>query len=224
MYFKINANGTATFEGAYIDGEKVTTNVQDVVIDTENGVHAIELTAEDPVLRGHLQLTKYVSDDGTADGANRSALAGATFSLYRQGESGVDQLVAEGLTSNAQGVVTTVNSNVEVTEEFAAAYDNKYGQLRDGLPEGTYYFVEISTTSGAVLPSGDAAKSPTLTITQDNHYDYTEQVVSRTMENEKFNATVILHKYDTADNAGIEGINFTLSIRLKVLPRHRAAR
>ena len=31
------------------------------------------------------------------------------------------------------------------------------------------------------------------------------------MENEKFNATVILHKYDTADNAGIEGINFTLS-------------
>lgn len=211
VYFKINANGTATFEGAYIDGEKVTTNVQDVVIDTENGVHAIELTAEDPVLRGHLQLTKYVSDDGTADGANRSALAGATFSLYRQGESGVDQLVAEGLTSNAQGVVTTVNSNVEVTEEFAAAYDNKYGQLRDGLPEGTYYFVEISTTSGAVLPSGDAAKSPTLTITQDNHYDYTEQVVSRTMENEKFNATVILHKYDTADNAGIEGINFTLS-------------
>lgn len=211
VYFKINANGTATFEGAYIDGEKVTTNVQDVVIDTENGVHAIELTAEDPVLRGHLQLTKYVSDDGTADGANRSALAGATFSLYRQGESGVDQLVAEGLTSNAQGVVTTVNSNVEVTEEFAAAYDNNYGQLRDGLPEGTYYFVEISTTSGAVLPSGDAAKSPTLTITQDNHYDYTEQVVSRTMENEKFNATVILHKYDTADNAGIEGINFTLS-------------
>lgn len=211
VYFKINANGTATFEGAYIDGEKVTTNVQDVVIDTENGVHAIELTAEDPVLRGHLQLTKYVSDDGTADGANRSALAGATFSLYRQGESGVDQLVAEGLTSNAQGVVTTVNSNVEVTEEFAAAYDNKYGQLRDGLPEGTYYFVEISTTSGAVLPSGDVAKSPTLTITQDNHYDYTEQVVSRTMENEKFNATVILHKYDTADNAGIEGINFTLS-------------
>lgn len=211
VYFKINANGTATFEGAYIDGEKVTTNVQDVVIDTENGVHAIELTAEDPVLRGHLQLTKYVSDDGTADGANRSALAGATFSLYRQGESGVDQLVAEGLTSNAQGVVTTVNSNVEVTEEFAAAYDNKYGQLRDGLPEGTYYFVEISTTSGAVLPSGDAAKSPTLTITQDNHYDYTEQVVSRTMENEKFNATVILYKYDTADNAGIEGINFTLS-------------
>lgn len=211
VYFKINANGTATFEGAYIDGEKVTTNVQDVVIDTENGVHAIELTAEDPVLRGHLQLTKYVSDDGTADGANRSALAGATFSLYRQGESGVDQLVAEGLTSNAQGVVTTVNGNVEVTEEFAAAYDNKYGQLRDGLPEGTYYFVEISTTSGAVLPSGDAAKSPTLTITQDNHYDYTEQVVSRTMENEKFNATVILHKYDTADNAGIEGINFTLS-------------
>lgn len=210
--FQINADGTATFEGSNHDDEDTTTNVQDVVVKTENGVHTILLTAEDPVLRGHLQLTKYVSDDGTAGGDNRKALQGATFSLYRQGENGTaDQLVAEGLTSNAQGVVTTVNSDVEVTEEFADAYDNKYGQLRDGLPEGTYYFVETSTTPGAVLPSGDAAKSPTLTITQDNHYDYTEQVVSGTMENEKFNATVILHKYDTADNAGIEGINFTLS-------------
>lgn len=210
--FQINADGTATFEGSNHDDEDTTTNVQDVVVKTENGVHTILLTAEDPVLRGHLQLTKYVSDDGTAGGDNRKALQGATFSLYRQGENGTaDQLVAEGLTSNAQGVVTTVNSDVEVTEEFADAYDNKYGQLRDGLPEGTYYFVETSTTPGAVLPSGDAAKSPTLTITQDNHYDYTEQVVSGTMENEKFNATVILHKYDTVDNAGIEGINFTLS-------------
>lgn len=210
--FQINADGTATFEGSNHDDEDTTTNVQDVVVKTENGVHTILLTAEDPVLRGHLQLTKYVSDDGTAGGDNRKALQGATFSLYRQGENGTaDQLVVEGLTSNAQGVVTTVNSDVEVTEEFADAYDNKYGQLRDGLPEGTYYFVETSTTPGAVLPSGDAAKSPTLTITQDNHYDYTWQVVSGTMENEKFNATVILHKYDTADNAGIEGINFTLS-------------
>lgn len=210
--FQINADGTAAFEGASYNGEDVTTTVQDVHVRTENGVHTIELTAEDPVLRGHLQLTKYVSDDGTANGDNRKGLQGATFSLYRQGEGGAaDQLVAEGFTSNAQGVVTTVNSNVEVTKEFAAAYDGKYGELRDGLPEGTYYFVETSTTPGAVLPSGDAAKSPTLTITQDNHYDYTEQVVSGTMENEKFNATVILHKYDTADNAGIEGINFTLS-------------
>lgn len=210
--FQINADGTATFEGSNHDDEDTTTNVQDVVVKTENGVHTILLTAEDPVLRGHLQLTKYVSDDGTAGGDNRKALQGATFSLYRQGENGTaDQLVVEGLTSNAQGVVTTVNSDVEVTEEFADAYDNKYGQLRDGLPEGTYYFVETSTTPGAVLPSGDTAKSPTLTITQDNHYDYTWQVVSGTMENEKFNATVILHKYDTADNAGIEGINFTLS-------------
>lgn len=48
--------------------------MQDVVVKTENGVHTILLTAEDPVLRGHLQLTKYVSDDGTAGGDNRKAL------------------------------------------------------------------------------------------------------------------------------------------------------
>ena len=150
--FQINADGTAAFEGASYNGEDVTTTVQDVHVRTENGVHTIELTAEDPVLRGHLQLTKYVSDDGTANGDNRKGLQGATFSLYRQGEGGAaDQLVAEGFTSNAQGVVTTVNSNVEVTKEFAAAYDGKYGELRDGLPEGTYYFVETSTTPGAVF-------------------------------------------------------------------------
>lgn len=209
--FKINANGTATFEGAYIDGEKVTTNVQDVVIDTENGVHTIELTAEDPVLRGHLQLTKYVSDDGTSNGDNRSALRGATFSLYHKDFT---EPIATGLTSDDNGVVATnlgANGNIWLSEEFQKAHDYKYGQLKDGLPEGTYYFVETSTIPGAVLPSGDAAKSPTLIITQDKHYDYTGQVVSGTMENEKFNATVILHKYDTADNAGIEGINFTLS-------------
>lgn len=208
--FKINANGTATFEGAYIDGEKVTTNVQDVVIDTENGVHTIELTAEDPVLRGHLQLTKYVSDDGTSNGDNRSALRGATFSLYHKDFT---EPIATGLTSDDNGVMATnlgANGNIWLSEEFQKAHDYKYGQLRDGLPEGTYYFVETSTIPGAVLPSDDAAKSPTLIITQDKHYDYTGQVVSGTMENEKFNATVILHKYDTADNAGIEGINFTL--------------
>lgn len=208
--FKINANGTATFEGAYIDGEKATTNVQDVVIDTENGVHTIELTAEDPVLRGHLQLTKYVSDDGTSNGDNRSALRGATFSLYHKDFT---EPIATGLTSDDNGVMATnlgANGNIWLSEEFQKAHDYKYGQLRDGLPEGTYYFVETSTIPGAVLPSDDAAKSPTLIITQDKHYDYTGQVVSGTMENEKFNATVILHKYDTADNAGIEGINFTL--------------
>lgn len=209
--FQINADGTATFEGSNHDDEDTTTNVQDVVVKTENGVHTILLTAEDPVLRGHLQLTKYVSDDGTAGGDNRKALQGATFSLYHKHFT---EPIATGLTSDDNGLVATnlgANGNIWLSEEFQKAHDYKYGQLRDGLPEGTYYFVETSTTSGAVLPSGDAAKSPTLTITQDNHYDYTEQVVSGTMENEKFNATVILHKYDTADNAGIEGINFTLS-------------
>lgn len=210
--FQINADGTATFEGAKHDGQSVTTPVEDVHVSNANGVHTIELAAQDPVLRGHLQLTKYVSADGKVEAADAAALQGATFSLYRKGDNGAsDQLVAEGLTTNAQGVITTVGNDTKVEEGFADAYDGKYIYLRDGLPEGDYYFEETSTTPGSVLPQGDAAKSPVLTITQGNHYDYTGQAVNASMGNEVFNATVILHKYDTFDGMGIGNVQFTLA-------------
>lgn len=187
-----------------------------VTVDGGNPGGTITVKVVDPVLRGHLQLTKYVTSDGTADGAGKVALAGAVFDLYRVGDNGAaDMLVASGLKSNDQGIVTTVgNDETKVTETFKNTYKGKYTKLSEGLPEGTYYFIETATTSGAVLPEGEAAKSPELTITQDNHYDYTGEPVSVTMGgdpaamgNERFNANLQITKFDADEDDGTVGIS-----------------
>lgn len=236
VYFKIETNGKATFAGVYLNGKRLdtstdpVTSVSDVVVTDDNGVQTINLTAQDPVLRGHLQLTKYVSDDGTADGSNRVPLQGATFDLYLKDVDGdrKDELIASGLTSNASGVVATKDSTIEMNHWSSKGYDSegnelsdpvsvgakdlthgsKYGVLRDGLPEGKYYFVETDATTGAVMPSDDAAKSSVFEITQENHFAYTNAAVSQTMENEDFSATVMLHKFDTETTEPIQGATF----------------
>lgn len=203
--FTINADGTANASS-------------NVITTTEKNIHTINVTATDPVLRGHLQLTKRVSDDGEYDGANAAALVGAKFDLYRVDvdNDGKDERIASGLTTDSQGVITTVGNDAAIsgkssTGGFDLTYGGKYTKLSDGLPEGTYYFVETDAGATAVTPSGETAKSGQLVISQDNHYDYTNAPISTTMSNEKFNATVVLHKYDTATNAGIENAQFELS-------------
>lgn len=183
------------------------------VLDVEgaNPGGTITVNVEDPVLRGHLKLTKYVTDDGQVGGANQAALAGAVFDLYQVNSNGDDLLVASDLATNAQGIITTVNNGTAVSDDFKAKYDNKYTKLSEGLPEGTYYFLEKDATPGAVMPSGDAAKSPEMTITQDTHYAYTSKTVDATMANEDFTAGVKLHKFDTETNEGIQDIVFTLT-------------
>ncbi len=175
----------------------------------------ITVNVEDPVLRGHLRLTKHVSDDGAYGGTNDAALAGATFSLYRVDMDGddKDELIASGLTSNSQGVVYTRNfTNVSIETRSTAGedltYGGKYEKLSDGLPAGEYYFVETATTSGAVMPDEANAKSATLTITQDTHFAFTNAPVATTMGNERFNANVVLHKFDTLTNEPIQGAKF----------------
>ena len=184
------------------------------VEDTNPG-GTITVNVEDPVLRGHLLLTKHVSDNGTYGGTNDAALAGATFSLYRvdMDGDGENELIASGLTSNNQGVVDTRNfTNVSIETESTAGedltYGGKYVKLSDGLPAGKYYFVETATTSGAVMPDEANAKSATLEITQDTHFAFTNAPVATTMGNERFNANVVLHKFDTLTNDPIQGAKF----------------
>ena len=217
--FHINADGTAMFNSAEHDGEDVTTAVEDVVNTTEDAIRTITVTAQDPVLRGHLQLTKKVSSDGTFDAADAAALEGATFDLYRvdtnEDADKVDDLIASGLTTNDQGVITTVGNDTLIEEKssdgtFDLTYGGKYLMLSGGLPEGQYYFVETNATPGAVMPEDDAAKSEILTITQDNHYAYTNAPLSTQKGNETFNATVKLKKFDSATNEGINGTKFEL--------------
>lgn len=183
------------------------------VLDVEgaNPGGTITVNVEDPVLRGHLKLTKYVTDDGQVGGANQAALAGAVFDLYQVNSNGDDLFVASDLATNAQGIITTVNNGTRVSDDFKEKYDNKYTNLSEGLPEGTYYFLEKDATPGAVMPSGDAAKSPEMTITQDTHYAFTGKTADAQMANEDFSAAVKLHKFDTETNDGIQDIAFTLT-------------
>lgn len=185
------------------------------VLDVEgaNPGGTITVNVEDPVLRGHLKLTKYVTDDGQVGDANQAALAGAVFDLYQVNSNGDDLLVASDLATNAQGIITTVNNGTAVSDDFKAKYGNKYTKLSEGLPEGTYYFLEKDATPGAVMPSGDAAKSPTMTIAQDTHYAFTGKTVDAQMANEDFTAAVKLHKFDTETNEGIQDIAFTLTYK-----------
>lgn len=225
VLFTINADGTATYKGVELAG---TSNLDKgeagVEVATENGIHTITVTAEDPVLRGHLQLTKYVSEDGTTTGTGADPLEGAKFDLYRVDIDcdGQDEPIAKDLVSDASGKVTTVGNNATISkwsskgEQGGGAdltYGGKYTTLADGLPEGSYYFVETDAGPTAVTPSGNAAKSKTLTIDQDNHYAYTNMPVSCEKGNESFTSTVELIKYDTTSLSGINGAEFSLKYR-----------
>lgn len=204
------------------DGTAVKTNGVD--FDTANGVSKVEVTATDPVLRGHLELTKLVSDNGNVDDGDATGLKGATFDLYRVDcdNDGKDELIAKGLASDANGKVITVgNGNAINTTAsggtFDLTYGGKYTKLSDGLPEGEYYFVETNATPGAVLPTGEDAKSEILEITQDNHYATTNAPVGKSMGNEEFGATISLMKRDadsgTTPLAGISGATFQLEYK-----------
>lgn len=203
---------TSTTQGAVENGDKP-------------GVDAvITVDAVDPVLRGHLELTKLVSENGLETDANKSALEGATFDLYRVDCDGdnVDELIAKDLTSDADGKVATVGNGTAIEETasggtFDLTYGGKYTKLSDGLPEGEYYFVETNATPGAVLPTGEDAKSEILEITQDNHYATTNAPVGKSMGNEEFGANISLMKRDadsgTTPLAGISGATFQLEYK-----------
>ena len=195
-----------------------------VDFDTTDGVSTVKVTATDPVLRGHLELTKLVSDDGTVGANDAKALEGATFDLYRVDcdNDGTDELIAEGLTSDANGKVTTVGDDTAIEKTasggtFDLTYGGKYTKLSDGLPEGEYYFVETNATPGAFLPTGDDAKSDVLEITQNNHYATTKAPVKKDMGNEEFGANISLMKRDadsgTDPLAGISGATFQLEYK-----------
>ena len=224
VLFTINADGTAQYDGVELDGVASPSQGEaGVAVDTDAGIHTITVTAEDPVLRGHLELTKYVSEDGTTTGENAEALEGATFDLYRvdMDGDGKDELIASGLTTDANGKITTVGNDAAISiwsskgEQGGGTdltYGGKYVTLADGLPEGNYYFVETDAGSTAVTPSGDDAKTDTLTIDQEHHYAYTG-AVSSAKANESFTSTVELIKYDTTSLAGINGAEFSLKYR-----------
>ena len=214
----INADGTAKTGGA------VTQTQTD-------GAYTIKVTVTDPVLRGHLQLTKRVSADGTFGAADATALSGVTFDLYRTDidGDGKPELIASDLVTNGSGQITTRGNSAAINKWTSKAYDDegnlvaspeergatdltyggKYNTLANGLPEGTYYFVETSVPASAVTPDADDAKTDEVTIDQNDHL----KTLTIEKGNEEFTAQVTLYKYDTATGAALDGAVFSVSYR-----------
>ena len=167
---------------------------------TAGGVEYPLLKVSDEKIRGHVKLTKYLDEVKSG-----SELAGVTFALYlvkgsvdeRSGEGeDPDELLADGLTTNADGVWTSIG-------------DEQFGS---GLTSGTYYFVETAAADESVL---DSAVKHVFTING-------KATVQPTPENTKgldlkvtnvpFAASLKLTKYDEVTNKPISGgVVFTLT-------------
>lgn len=213
----IAANGAVTASGDGFDSVDTVSGVADAA-----GTAVVKVTVEDQILRGHLQLTKYLSADGSAPG---SLYSDATFDLYSVDldKDGNPELIAAGLKPQ-DGVLTTVGNSIEIKKESSnpnnqvdLTHGGRYITLADGLPEGEYFFRETSVGPDAVKPGTSGTEvgvdSDHLTITQEHHYAFTNVPVATAKGNEVFNASVTLPKYDTTSTEGIENAEFELRYR-----------
>ncbi|NCC43463.1 MAG: Cna B-type domain-containing protein, partial [Clostridia bacterium] len=102
-------------------------------------------------IMGQAQFTKVSVNQ---DEGNKKSLSGAVFDLYKvgAGEAGADLLIAKGMTSAANGLVSTLSEKDAVTNAETKL------KLNQGLTVGNYYFKETKTSSDFILPEGDNAK------------------------------------------------------------------
>ena len=202
-YVKTATMGTLTLDAA---GKVTVTPAQDLPEGASLAVDAsgAKVTLTDPVVKGSLKLTKTLGTDKDAP-----VLPGVTFDLYRVGADGTDEKIATGLVTDKDGVIDTAKSTATMTGSVAA-----YGRtkLSDGLLPGSYYFRETATTSGAVLPTDDAAKSATLAIPANGGDAGTlVPTASATMANTPFSAAAQLTKVEAGlQPAPINGAVFKL--------------
>ncbi|NCC00037.1 MAG: Cna B-type domain-containing protein [Clostridia bacterium] len=152
---------------------------------TTNNVVAIT----DSRIRGHIKLEKGLT--GSADG-----LEGVTFTLYRQtGATPVpanDTVITTAVVTNEDGEWTSQNNTATNASESGKT-------LADGLPSGTYYFVETLATADSTLMAGPAG---TATIVTSGTTQPAVQTVPVT--NSPFSASISLTKYDAADKTAID--------------------
>ena len=159
------------------------------------------LTMTDIRIYGQAKLTK------TVTGSNET-LSGVPFKLYKYtgdapnlSETSADTLIADGLTTDNNGVIDTSKLTGVTNKETNRA-------LSAGLWTGKYYFLEQPSDG---LYYDEAQNLVTFVITDKNHYTAEKNnPVSVDMSNDKFKTDILFTKYDTTDVKGIAGVSFTL--------------
>lgn len=137
------------------------------------------LTLTDERIVGHVQFKKM--DSYVPEGASdEKPLAGVQFDLYKvKGDAPANddtKVNAEGthFVSKNDGTVTTLNCGIN---------DQSGETLSHGLRPGTYYFKEVATHNDFVLPTGNAANTPTFEVKSDGSNRYSWQKMTINSEN-----------------------------------------
>lgn len=157
-----------------------------------------KLTMTDIRVYGQAKLTK------TVTGATET-LSGVPFKLYkRAGDTPnpeIDKLIAENLTTGADGVIDTTKLSSVTNDETGKV-------LSTGLWTGHYYFLEQLSDS---LYYDTDKNLVEFEIKPENHYTAEKNnPVSVDMSNDKFKTDIHFTKYDTTEVKGIAGVSFTL--------------
>lgn len=191
------------------------------------------LTLTDESIVGHVRFKKLDSYK-PAGQSDYKPLAGVQFDLYKvQGDAPANddtKVNADNthFVSKTDGAVTTLNCGIN---------DQSGETLNHGLRPGTYYFKEVATHNDFVLPSGDAANTPTFEVKSDGsnryswkngvtgaaddgkHYiiDIMDSITSQpyTMLNDPFRCDIFFTKTDAEPNTdslskGVVGATYGL--------------
>ena len=188
---------------------------------------AVAVSMVDPLFRGHVTLKKMANDQTTNPVGDESPLAGAVFSLCHDvngngKKDDGDSLVAEDLTTDANGTWTSWNSAIKIDTK-SDIYDATYRDtLGDGLIPGTYYFIETSAPS-TVYDPGNWENTPIVFEIkhEDTYHAYAQSkpqtVPEADADNALFRAKLTLTKFDAFvdeylpnDSDGLANVTFKL--------------
>ena len=178
----------------------------DVAVTVEGNVATVTVT--DAVVRGEVELCKYYDHNG-----DQVPVAKMTFDLYKgiydeNAENGGGVCIATGLVTDSSGSWRSRDDAQAVyknTGEAFAEFAKYYQRASDGLPEGSYYFIETGTSSNTIDAQG---KYFAFEIAQS---ETSQPSVKLDAENDEFNAAAELEKVNAETGAAISGAQFTLS-------------
>ena len=178
----------------------------DVAVTVEDNTATVTVT--DAVVRGEVELHKYYDHNG-----DQAPVAKMTFDLYKgtydeHAENGGGVCIATGIVTDGGGTWRSHDDTQAIyknTVEAFGEYAKYYQRASDGLPEGSYYFIETGTSNNTVDAQG---KYFAFEIDQ---AETSQPSVKLQAENDEFNAAVELEKVDSETGAAISGAQFTLT-------------